>query len=281
MVSLISTRVVVLICLLGVSNLVQAEPDGALEAADHELRKRQFKEVNYDELVNILSTKSHEKDIAVLAYDSSKAVAENEFYKSTREMVGNNLDADHVKFIRVDLGKIEDVDAREYVEHSLFEAKIPAVRIIMKKNANTTRASLDPKIYDNISSLSNELKLDVKGRVKYLTVVELKKEMEEYPDATFVVVFYATWCGPCKMYDSVVKGFAKHPEVDGDIRVRKIDIDKEDPEAMVSVGFPQDSSLPLTSILRGGVVKVKESGLVTKNVIVDSVRGVLGVMGVR
>jgi len=50
---------------------------------------------------------------------------------------------------------------------------------------------------------------------------------------------------------------------------------------MVSVGFPQDSSLPLTSILRGGVVKVKESGLVTKNVIVDSVRGVLGVMGVR
>lgn len=39
-----------------------------------------------------------------------------------------------------------------------------------------------------------------------------------------LVDFYATWCGPCKMMNPVLKQLAK--EVKGDAKILKVDIDK-------------------------------------------------------
>ena len=43
-------------------------------------------------------------------------------------------------------------------------------------------------------------------------------------DKPVLIDFYATWCGPCKTMSPIVEGVAK--ELQGQIRVLKIDVDK-------------------------------------------------------
>lgn len=74
---------------------------------------------------------------------------------------------------------------------------------------------------------------------------------------TFIVDFFATWCGPCKMLGAVLEKVA--PEYDFDIL--KIDIDEnaklaEDYEVMV---------VPTLLFIKNGEIVYRESGFFSKD----------------
>lgn len=73
-----------------------------------------------------------------------------------------------------------------------------------------------------------------------------------------VIDFYATWCGPCKMYTPIVEKFAEENE---DIKVVKIDIDENQDIAMKY----NVMSIPTTIIIKEGKEVDRAVGIISKD----------------
>lgn len=87
-------------------------------------------------------------------------------------------------------------------------------------------------------------------------------------NGTHVVKFFATWCGPCKMYAPVFERVAaRYPEVD----FSEVDIDQA-PE--IKDGY-EVGSVPTTIIVKDGEVVGRMPGAKSTAILDTFVKGVL------
>ncbi len=90
-----------------------------------------------------------------------------------------------------------------------------------------------------------------KQKVKFKDVIKSDKPV--------LVDFYATWCGPCKQLSPIVNQVKN--ELGGKMKVIKVDVDKK---KAVSNKY-KIKSLPTLAIFQNGKIIWRESGLKTKN----------------
>ncbi len=74
-----------------------------------------------------------------------------------------------------------------------------------------------------------------------------------------LVDFFATWCGPCKAMEPVVKDVAK--TVEGKVRVVKVDIDKQ---RQIAAQY-NVSAVPTFMIFKNGNVVWRHPGMIDKS----------------
>ena len=76
-------------------------------------------------------------------------------------------------------------------------------------------------------------------------------------DKKVLIDFYATWCGPCKVWSPIVEEIAKEND---DIKVVKIDVDEEE-ELANKYGV---ISIPTLIVIENGEVINKSVGVISK-----------------
>ena len=74
---------------------------------------------------------------------------------------------------------------------------------------------------------------------------------------TVVVDFYATWCGPCKMFLSVLEEFARE---NNEIKVLKVDVD----QAIGIAAYYRVMSVPTIMVFKNGMPIKQVTGFHTK-----------------
>lgn len=80
-----------------------------------------------------------------------------------------------------------------------------------------------------------------------------------------LVDFFATWCGPCKAMEPIIKEVAKL--VQGKARVVKVDIDKQTQLAQVY----NVQAVPTFMIFKNGNAVWRHPGMIDKNSIINQV----------
>ena len=80
-----------------------------------------------------------------------------------------------------------------------------------------------------------------------------------------VVDFWATWCGPCKMFGPIIEDFSR--ETQGKVKVGKVDIDQE----MALAEQFGIMSVPTVLVFKNGDVTNKSIGVVSKQVLEELV----------
>ncbi len=84
-----------------------------------------------------------------------------------------------------------------------------------------------------------------------------------------LVDFHALWCGPCKMQGPILQEFAN--EIDGKVRVIKIDIDKNQ---SIAQRF-KVRSVPTLILFKNGEILWQESGMKTKQQLLDAAKNAM------
>lgn len=80
-----------------------------------------------------------------------------------------------------------------------------------------------------------------------------------------LVDFFATWCGPCKAMEPIIKEVAK--SVQGKARVVKVDIDKQTQLAQAY----NVQAVPTFMIFKNGNALWRHPGMIDKNSIINQV----------
>ena len=93
---------------------------------------------------------------------------------------------------------------------------------------------------------------------KHVTVETFEKEVLE-AELPVVVDFWATWCGPCKMFAPVLEDFAKSYE--GRVKVVKVDVDAE---AALAMEY-QIMSVPTVMVFQNGKKTQTSIGVIGKD----------------
>ena len=95
--------------------------------------------------------------------------------------------------------------------------------------------------------------------VKTITAENFEQEVMQ-SEKTVVLDFWASWCGPCRMFTPIIEKFAEdNPEV----TVGKVNIDEQS-ELTQRFGI---MSVPTLVILKGGEVVKKNAGVISKEAI--------------
>jgi len=84
-----------------------------------------------------------------------------------------------------------------------------------------------------------------------------------------IIDFHALWCGPCKVQSPVLKELAS--ELGDRIRVIKIDVDQNQELA----NRYQIRSVPTLMIFKNGEIKYKQSGVHTKQQLMNVLTNIL------
>jgi thioredoxin len=74
-----------------------------------------------------------------------------------------------------------------------------------------------------------------------------------------LVDFFATWCGPCKAMEPVIKDVAR--SVEGKVRVVKVDIDKQ---RQIATQY-NVNAVPTFMIFKNGNMIWRHPGMIDKN----------------
>lgn len=95
--------------------------------------------------------------------------------------------------------------------------------------------------------------------VKTITAENFEQEVMKC-EKTVVLDFWASWCGPCRMFAPIIEKFAEdNPEV----MVGKVNID-EQPALTEKFNI---MSVPTLVIMRGGDIVKKNAGVISKEAI--------------
>lgn len=95
--------------------------------------------------------------------------------------------------------------------------------------------------------------------VKTITSENFEQEVMQ-SEKTVVLDFWASWCGPCRMFTPIIEKFAEdNPEV----TVGKVNIDEQS-ELTQRFGI---MSVPTLVIFKGGEVVKKNAGVISKEAI--------------
>lgn len=95
--------------------------------------------------------------------------------------------------------------------------------------------------------------------VKTITAENFDTEVMQ-SDKTVVLDFWASWCGPCRMFTPIIEKFAEdNPEV----VVGKVNIDEQ---SALTERF-SIMSVPTLVIIKDGEVVKKNAGVITKEAI--------------
>ena len=89
-------------------------------------------------------------------------------------------------------------------------------------------------------------------------------------DKPVLVDFYATWCGPCKMMTPIIEEVGQ--ELQGDARVLKIDIDKN----QVVADQYQVQAVPTFIIFKNGQIVWRNAGAIDKASLMSHVKQYVG-----
>jgi len=81
-----------------------------------------------------------------------------------------------------------------------------------------------------------------------------------------LVDFHATWCGPCKMMEPILKSV--HQKLGGKITFLKVDIDKNQKAANAY----QVTGVPTLILFHNGQIKWRQSGVVSAQALEDTLR---------
>ncbi len=85
-------------------------------------------------------------------------------------------------------------------------------------------------------------------------------------DQPVLVDFFATWCGPCKAMEPVIKDVAK--TVEGKVRVVKVDIDKQ---RQIATQY-NVNAVPTFMIFKKGNMIWRHPGMVDKASIINALQ---------
>lgn len=85
-------------------------------------------------------------------------------------------------------------------------------------------------------------------------------------DKPVLVDFFATWCGPCKAMSPIIDSLGQ--EMNGEIRILKVDIDKNPSVA----SHYQIRSVPTFLIFKKGEIVWRNSGGMDKASLVQQIR---------
>ena len=97
--------------------------------------------------------------------------------------------------------------------------------------------------------------------MEQLTSEQLKEKIAS--GESFIVDYFATWCGPCKMMQPILQQV--HAQLGDKVRIIKIDVDKNQQLASeLNV-----SSVPTIAIFQNGEIKWRQPGVQQANVLVD------------
>ena len=94
------------------------------------------------------------------------------------------------------------------------------------------------------------------------TIEITKDNIDEILSTKKLVIldFWATWCGPCKMYSPIIESFAEH-NTSSDVVVGKIDCD-EQKEVVTKYSI---KSIPTTIVIKNSEVVERKTGVVSEN----------------
>lgn len=99
--------------------------------------------------------------------------------------------------------------------------------------------------------------------VKTITAENFDQEVLQ-SEKTVVLDFWASWCGPCRMFTPIIEKFA---EDNPDVEVGKVNVDDE---SALAERF-NIMSVPTLVIMKNGEVVKKNAGVITKEAIEEMI----------